>query len=221
MQTLDPGFEVVPDVIQRDELSTIPSLLDSEQRGRAGRRHLLQHESVRSVANGPRLLQLAARFIGPSAIPFKATLFNKSADSNWLVVWHQDVALPVRTRVEIEGWGPWSTKGGQLYAYAPEEVLQGVVALRVHLDDSTADNGPLRVLPGTHALGRLSEARVREVAREITPIECTVGAGGVVAMRPLIVHASSKSRSPLPRRVLHIEYATGVDLGFNIQLAVI
>jgi hypothetical protein len=216
----DPGFEVLPDVIRRDELSTMASLLDSEERGRAGRRHLLRNKSVRSLANDPRLLLLASQFVGLSATPFKATLFDKSADSNWLVVWHQDVALPIRAPVKVEGWGPWSIKRGQLYAHAPAEVLEEVVALRVHLDDSTADNGPLRVLPGTHALGRLSEARIHELAREITPIECTVGAGGVVAMRPLIVHASSKSRSPLPRRVLHIEYARGVDLGFNIQLAV-
>jgi hypothetical protein len=104
----------------------------------------------------------------------------------------------------------------------PDERVEVFESLRAFGPASGAQKSRrswLRVLPGTHALGRLSEARVREVAREITPIECTVGAGGVVAMRPLIVHASSKSHSPLPRRVLHIEYAKGVDLGFNIQLA--
>ena len=136
------------------------------------------------------------------------------------MVWHQDIALPIRTRVDADGWGPWSRKGGQLYAHAPASVLEQVIALRLHLDDSTAENGPLRVLPGTHTLGRLSEERIRELARNIASVECIVDAGGVVAMRPLIVHASSKSRSQLPRRVLHIEYAKGVDLGSDIQLAV-
>ena len=36
-----------------------------------------------------------ARFVGP-AQPFRATLFDKSASANWLVVWHQDTALPMR-----------------------------------------------------------------------------------------------------------------------------
>lgn len=158
--------------------------------------------------------------MGTTAIPFKATLFDKSPDSNWLVSWHQDVALPIRSRVDASGWGPWSVKDGQLYAHAPADVLEQVVALRLHLDDSTAENGPLRVLPGTHLLGRLSAERISELAGEVPPVECTVPAGGIIAMRPLIVHASSKSRSPLPRRVLHIEYARSLDLGFGLELAV-
>ena len=218
MLASDPGFAVRPGVMQEAEFSAIAGLLQSDLRSRAGRRHLLAYESVRSAANDPRMLAIAHDFIGAAAIPFKATLFDKSPDSNWLVVWHQDIALPVRSRVDADGWGPWSTKGGQLYAHAP--ALEQVIALRLHLDDSTAENGPLRVLPGTHTLGRLSEERIRQLARDITPVECIVNAGGVVAMRPLVVHASSKSRSPLPRRVLHIEYAKGLNLGSGIQLAV-
>ncbi len=95
-----------------------------------------------------------------------------------------------------------------------------VVALRVHVDDSTSDNGPLRVLPDTHRLGRLTDARVATLAREIAQQECLVRAGGVVAMHPLLVHASSKSTSGLARRVIHIEYATGVKLGSGLELAV-
>ena len=220
MQTKDSGFSIRPHVLQSSEYSGILSLLLSEQRSRAGLRHLMSHESVQRVANDPRMLALAGEFIGQSAMPFKATLFDKSPDSNWLVVWHQDVALPIRERIEADGWGPWSTKAGQLYAHAPADVLERVVALRLHFDDSTHENGPLRVLPGTHAYGRLSEDRIRELARDVESVECTVGAGGVVVMRPLIVHASSKSQSASSRRVLHIEYATGVDLGSNIQLAV-
>jgi ectoine hydroxylase-related dioxygenase (phytanoyl-CoA dioxygenase family) len=92
--------------------------------------------------------------------------------------------------------------------------------LRVHLDDSTSENGPLRVLPDTHVLGRLSEGRIAELARSVHSVECLVPAGGVVAMRPLVVHASSKSTSALPRRVLHFEYTTSVAFGLGIELAV-
>ena len=49
-------------------------------------------------------------------------------------------------------------------------------------------------------------------------MDCTVPAGGVVVMRPLIVHASSKAESDLPRRVLHIEYARSLDLGDGVKL---
>jgi ectoine hydroxylase-related dioxygenase (phytanoyl-CoA dioxygenase family) len=111
------------------------------------------------------------------------------------VMWHQDTALPLQERRETRGWGPWSIKDGVNYAHAPASALRQVLALRVHLDDSTAKNGPLRVLPGTHTLGVLTDKALHELSTEIAPVECLVSEGGVLAMRPLIVHASSKSIS--------------------------
>jgi ectoine hydroxylase-related dioxygenase (phytanoyl-CoA dioxygenase family) len=146
------------------------------------------------------------------------TLFDKSPARNWLVSWHQDTALPLCERHEIPEWGPWSIKGGVTYALAPASALAQVVALRLHLDNSRADNGPLRVLPGTHTLGLLKESHIARLTTEVPAVDCTVPAGGVVVMRPLIVHASSKAESDLPRRVLHIEYARSVDLGDGLKL---
>ena len=98
--------------------------------------------------------------------------------------------------------------------------LQHIVALRVHLDDSTATNGPLRVLPQTHALGVLSDTEISRLSGEIPPVECLAPAGGVVAMRPLLLHASSKARDSQPRRVLHLEYASHLVLEPGIELSV-
>jgi ectoine hydroxylase-related dioxygenase (phytanoyl-CoA dioxygenase family) len=97
---------------------------------------------------------------GSGAFPYHATLFDKSPTSNWLVVWHQDTALPLRERKALAGWGPWSVKEGVNYAHAPASALRQVLALRVHLDDSTEHNGPLRVLPGTHTRGVLSDEEI-------------------------------------------------------------
>ncbi len=94
-----------------------------------------------------------------------------------------------------------------------------MVALRVHLDDSSRTNGPLRVLPNTHQRGVLQDAEVERAARDITPIDCLSARGGVVAMRPLTVHASSKATDDHPRRVLHIEYASSLSLAPGIDLA--
>jgi ectoine hydroxylase-related dioxygenase (phytanoyl-CoA dioxygenase family) len=111
-------------------------------------------------------------------------------------------------------------KAGVLHAIAPASTLTMVVALRVHLDDSTQTNGPLRVLPGTHVGGVLTHDEIQRMAAAVTPVACVASAGGVVAMRPLLVHASSKATDNEPRRVLHIEYATSVHLGVGIELAV-
>jgi hypothetical protein len=51
-------------------------------------------------------------------------------------------------------------------------------------------------------------------------VDCLVGAGGVVAMRPLLLHASSKAESDRPRRVIHIEYADSADMGDGLELAI-
>ena len=116
--------------------------------------------------------------------------------------------------------GPWSTKAGVTYALAPASALAQVVALRLHLDDSRPDNGPLRVLPGTHALGLLTEFDIARLTTEVSAVDCTVPARGVVAMRPLIVHASSKAERDLPRHVLHIEYSRSLDLGTGLKMQI-
>jgi ectoine hydroxylase-related dioxygenase (phytanoyl-CoA dioxygenase family) len=217
----DPGFAVVPKILDRSEVLAIAARLerDVRVRSRAGARHVMSHAVVSDVARDPRLLAIARRLTSADAIPFRATLFDKSPRSNWLVVWHQDTALPLQSRRDVPGWGPWSVKGGITYAHAPAAALSRVMALRLHLDDSRADNGPLRVLPGTHALGVLSDVDVGRLVREIEPVDCVAPAGGVVAMRPLVLHASSKAETDHPRRVLHIEYADSLIVGDGLELA--
>jgi ectoine hydroxylase-related dioxygenase (phytanoyl-CoA dioxygenase family) len=166
------------------------------------------------------LTGIAQRFLGVKPFPFRATLFDKSADSNWLVVWHQDTALPFKRRIDEPGWGPWSVKAGVLYAHAPASVLERVIALRVHLDPSEIENGPLRVVAGSHTLGILTDDELRRLGGSGEVQTCLVPRGGVVAMRPLLVHSSSKSTSGSPRRVIHIEYADSASLGPGRELAV-
>jgi ectoine hydroxylase-related dioxygenase (phytanoyl-CoA dioxygenase family) len=222
MHTSETGFSITESVFERREMHRVCQALATADlpRTKAGVRNTLCVPAVRELAENPDLVALAATFIGEPPIPFRATLFDKSAVSNWLVAWHQDTALPVRQRIDEATWGPWSMKGGVLHAIAPASALARVVALRVHLDDSTRANGPLRVLPGTHASGVLTRDEIQRMAAALTPVTCVVSGGGVVAMRPLVVHASSKASDNEPRRVLHIEYAPSVHLAAGIELAV-
>ena len=215
------GFAIIPDVIASNEADEVLCELNGTElnRSRAGARHILHHPCVRRLASDPRVLNLARGILGDDTKPFRATLFDKSANSNWLVVWHQDTALPLCEKREVAGWGPWSVKEGIVYAHAPATALEEVLALRIHLDDSTESNGPLRVLPGTHTRGVLTDAELQGLDSEIDSVSCTVKKGGIVAMRPLIAHASSKSQSPEPRRVLHIEYAAISEFENQLRLA--
>jgi ectoine hydroxylase-related dioxygenase (phytanoyl-CoA dioxygenase family) len=219
----DAGFAILPALFSHEDLDRILREIDESKprRSRAGIRHALNLPPVAAVAREPRMVELAREVLGSEAFPFRATLFDKSPTANWLVVWHQDTALPLQGRVELAGWGPWSIKDGIDYAHAPSAALSQVLALRVSCDDSTMENGPLRVLPRTHTLGVLSDDAIHDLASQIAPVDCIVPKGGVVAMMPLVVHASSKLQTEIPRRVLHIEYAASDSIVKPLQLAVV
>jgi ectoine hydroxylase-related dioxygenase (phytanoyl-CoA dioxygenase family) len=217
----EAGFAVRLGLFSQEYLDHIPEEINrlAPRRSRAGVRHALSLEPVAALAQHPLLIEMARAVLGADAFPYPATLFDKSPSANWLVVWHQDTALPLRERLELPGWGPWSIKEGVHYAHAPAAALSKVLALRVHLDDSTEENGPLRVLPRTHELGVLSDDSLHELSTRIAAVDCTVPKGGVLAMRPLLVHASSKSHNHMPRRVLHIEYAASAAIAAPLELA--
>jgi ectoine hydroxylase-related dioxygenase (phytanoyl-CoA dioxygenase family) len=218
----EDGFAILPGIFPQQEadclLEQIAALAPNHSR--AGVRNAMALPPASALARRADMMELARGVLGSQAFPFRATIFNKSPTANWLVVWHQDTALPLQTRVDVQGWGPWSVKEGISYAHAPATALAQVVALRVSLDDSTLDNGPLRVLPKTHTFGALTDDNIHDLALRIPPVSCIVPKGGILAMKPLIVHASSKSQTKFPRRVLHIEYAASETIAKPLQIAV-
>jgi ectoine hydroxylase-related dioxygenase (phytanoyl-CoA dioxygenase family) len=218
----DPGFAIHEQIFDESVMAATLEAVNRAEvvRTRAGARHVLSVPTVRALALAPALSAIAREYVGSGAFPFRATLFDKSVASNWAVQWHQDTVLPVRRRSEVSAWGPWSVKGGVLHAVAPASALNLIIALRVHLDDSTAENGPLRVLAGTHARGILTREQIESVAATVPAVQCLVARGGVVAMSPLVVHASSKALNTNARRVLHIEYAATAHLDPGIDLAI-
>jgi hypothetical protein len=218
----DCGFAVADQVFSARECDALTGDLAGGPvaRSRAGARHLMSNPGVAAVARDSRLIALASPWLDGTAQPFRATLFEKSSATNWLIPWHQDTALPLESVFDEDGWGPWSEKGHIHYAHAPAWALSRVIALRVHLDPSTTENGPLRVIPRSHLSGVLNDSEVLEYVQRQEPVECPVPKGGILAMRPLLIHSSSKARNNDPRRVLHIEYAEKLELGSRIRLAV-
>jgi len=218
----DEGYGLIPGIFAREEIGGLLGQLQHAQlpRSRAGVRHAMKSPLVARIAQDEPMMRIARAILGEAAIPFRATLFEKLPVSNWLVAWHQDTALPLTERKETPGWGPWSVKDGVIYAHAPAAALEQVLALRLHFDDSTAQNGPLRVLPGTQKHGVLTDDEVHRFAESCPALDCLMPLGGVVAMRPLVLHASSKSQADLPRRVLHIEYSSTPVFENNLKLAI-
>jgi hypothetical protein len=199
------GFRIVRGVFRRAELESLIEALGVVTG--AGKRGLLGVEGVRDVTRSEKLLELVRPPTGAAVRPVKAIYFEKSASANWLVAWHQDVTIAVEEQMDASGFGPWSVKDGVPHVQAPVELLERMLAVRIHLDDCHEGNGALRVLPGTHQLGRLASERIPELQAQVREVVCCAKAGDAMLMRPLLLHASGKSEGNARRRVLHIEYA--------------
>ena len=182
---------------------------DEDSRRRGGIRELLKWPAVRELACSRQIRSLVEPVLGPDCFAVRAILFDKTPASNWKVVWHQDLTIAVERRIETPGFGPWTVKRGVPHVQAPAAVLERMLAVRVHLDRCGAENGPMRVLPGSHRHGRLSAEAIARWRGECTAVAPSVERGGVLAFRPLLLHASSAALAPSRRRVVHIEFASG------------
>jgi hypothetical protein len=175
---------------------------------RAGVRGLLQDcPTVAELAKLPALVERLTDIVGATPFAVRGILFDKNPDANWRVAWHQDLAIAVRERADIPGFGPWSVKGGVVHAHAPMSVLERMLTVRIHLDDADETNGALQILPDSHRSGKLDGSTTERKIVDTKPVICTARAGDALVMRPLLLHASAPAVSPTHRRVIHIEYA--------------
>jgi hypothetical protein len=211
---VDPdGFQLIAAVLDDEARRELAEALGPADG--AGRRGLLAIPTVAALVRSERLLELVRPFVGPAARPVRAIYFDKSPNANWFVPWHQDLTIAVRERVDAPGFGPWSVKAGVPHVQPPVEFLAQMLAVRLHLDPADETNGALRVLAGSHLCGWLAPDEIADWRARGAEVVCTAAAGDALLMRPLLLHASSKSTSPCSRRVLHIEYA-GFDLPAGI-----
>lgn len=205
------GYEILEPVISSEEAGHLLALLSQQQleplRGGIRRIEQLVPE-VAALAHSSKLLHIAQRYLSAPAQLVRAIYFDKSPDNNWLVSWHQDKTVAVSERFEHAGWGPWSLKADVWHVQPPLEVLEQMVTIRIHLDPAIQDNGCLKIARGTHQLGLLAADSVLEHIDHDQVIYCETPIGGAVVMRPHLLHASEKSITPTPRRLLHFEYSS-------------
>ena len=135
----------------------------------------------------------------------QCTFFEKSAARNWLVPIQQDLSMPVSRRGDHPALSGWSEKEGALFVQAPDDVLEQLPALRGHVDHCSPENGPHRVVPGSHEFGRVEPARAAVVGRT-AGVEVPAKRGDALLMRPLVLHASSKSSGSSLRRDPHFVF---------------
>jgi ectoine hydroxylase-related dioxygenase (phytanoyl-CoA dioxygenase family) len=202
------GWAITPPVLSSSEVASLQeAVAGAADASRGGARNLLEHAEIRQLATLAPVRALAEVVLGQGAFAVRALLFDKTVSANWKVIWHQDITIATKERAEVAGYGPWTEKCGVPHVQPPTAVLEAMLAVRIHLDPCGANNGPVRVIGGSHRHGRLDAAAVDELRRTERVTDCLVEQAGVLAFRPLLLHASAPATEPHHRRVVHIEYA--------------
>jgi len=192
------GFAILRHVYSRKEINQIKNHLHlyytkfPNKELHALRALLTEIPEMRDLIFNENLARILKR-INPELYLTKAIFFDKTPESNWYVTWHQDTTINVESKTESPGYAGWTKKEGFYGVNPPDEILKNTLTIRIHLDDTDEANGALKVIPGSQNKNSI-------------PFVCELEAGAIHLMRPLLLHASSKSTNQKHRRVLHLEF---------------
>lgn len=209
------GFEIRRRVLDSGQLPAFREEADAVAKvtGSACVRHLRAKSKLfDALASSPEIRSL----LPPGLDPVRSILFDKTPAENWPVSWHQDLTIAVKEKRPVDDYGPWSFKDGSPHVQPPVALLENMVAIRLHLDAAPAENGALRVIPGSHRAGKIPSERLSDHARR-SAATCECAAGDALLMSPLLLHSSPRSESPDRRRVLHFEYARREELHPDLE----
>ena len=220
------GFQIVDNAFDDQTVDYLALELSRVNFGEAAKKRQTVAFGVRNLLNvAPVVKEFAdsdavRKFVEPiageKARVVRAIFFDKTPEANWKVPFHQDLTITVKEQKDVEGFTAWTRKVDIFHVQPPASVLENIVALRVHLDGTDESNGALRVVVGSHRFGRLNAAEIQQLKIGCETVTCRAGKGGVMMMRPLLLHASSATINALHRRVLHFEYSS-VDLPGGLE----
>jgi ectoine hydroxylase-related dioxygenase (phytanoyl-CoA dioxygenase family) len=212
---LSEGFAIIDNIYTDEEvdgiLSTISQVDTSKPTFRkttnlfAIRQFFKEVPAAVDLVFVDKLYDLIAHLFSDQFFVVKSIYFDKPENSNWFVSYHQDLTISVDKKVDIEGYAPWTTKHNQFAVQPPLEILQDNFTIRIHLDNTDEENGALRVIPGSH-LKRIYRPETIDWSNE-TETTCCVPRGGVMLMKPLLLHSSGRTTNNSKRRVIHIEFS--------------
>jgi len=203
------GFVILPGFLDASEVQQLRQACQpiSDQYG--VRQVLQNYPGISQALNWEKLHTLLRTLDMANAQTVRSIFFNKNAEHNWLVSWHQDMTICVTQKTELAGYGKWTYKKEVHYVEPPAEVLEAMLTCRIAMDDAGAENAALKVIAGSHNSGKLEEQQIQSISLSTTHETCTMRAGDILLMRPLLLHASDKARLATQRRVLHLEFSAG------------
>ncbi len=209
------GFAIVENVYSNEEIDGLISCISKADTSQPTFRKTNDLFAVRQFLKAvptslnkifnSRLQELIEQTFGDDFFVVKSIYFDKPGDSNWFVPYHQDLTISVDKRLKLDGYGPWTTKQNQFAVQPPLKILEDNFTIRIHLDEANGENGALRVVPTSHLKSTYRAEKIDW--NEESEFQCHVKAGGVMFMKPLLLHASNRTTNGMKRRVIHIEFS--------------
>lgn len=209
------GFTTVDHVYSDQEVTDILLAIDQADKTKetfrksadlfAIRQFLKEVPATINLVFNDNLKTIIRQTFGDNYFVVKSIYFDKPENSNWYVSYHQDLTISVDKKVELENFGPWTVKQNQFAVQPPIEIMENIYTIRIHLDDTDENNGALRVIPKSH-LKKIYRPETIDWTKE-TERTCCVKKGGIMIMKPLILHASNRTTNNKKRRVIHIEFS--------------
>ncbi len=212
----DKGFGIINSVYTPDEVEAIIAAIENADTDKdtfrkstdlfAIRQFLKEVPSVMPLVFNSHLNRVISEVFGNDYFIVKSIYFDKPPASNWYVSYHQDLTISVNQKHDTEGFASWTNKQNQYAVQPPLKYLQNVFTLRIHLDDTDDLNGALKVIHGSHNKGIYRPETIDWFTEQETI--CNVAKGGVMIMKPLLLHSSDRTVNDNRRRVIHIELAS-------------
>ena len=212
---ISDGFAIIDNVFTSDEITSILQAISQVDTTKptfrktndlfAIRQFLKEVSEVKNLIFTDQLLSIKSQFFGDNYFVIKSIYFNRPEQSNWFVAYHQDLTISVDKKLDVEGFGPWTVKQNQFAVQAPLDILESNFTIRIHLDDTDENNGALKVVPKSHLKG-IYRPETIDWTKE-TETVCKVRKGGIMVMRPLLLHSSNRTTNNNKRRVIHVEFS--------------
>jgi ectoine hydroxylase-related dioxygenase (phytanoyl-CoA dioxygenase family) len=211
----EQGFTIINAVYNDFEIEKIITLIEKTNSNKTTFRKSKDLFAIRqfhkeipkalAIIFNDNLKKIMSSYLAEGYFITKSIYFDKPEMSNWFVPYHQDLTINVNKKADLEGYHKWTVKGNQFGVIPPISILENNFTIRIHLDETTQDNGALKVINKSHTKGiyRLESINFDEEKETI----CEVKRGGIMIMKPLLWHTSNKTTNNKKRRVIHLEFS--------------
>lgn len=209
------GFTVIEGIYSDKEVEEILEIINEVDTSKetfrksndlfAIRQFLKEIPQAEKLIFNNKLKKTIKEVFGDNYFVVKSIYFDKPEASNWYVSYHQDLTISVNKKSDLENFEFWTKKQNQFAVQPPIEILENIFTIRIHLDNTDENNGALKVVDKSH-LKKIYRPDTIDWKNESESI-CKCGKGGIMIMKPLVLHSSSRTTNNQKRRVIHIEFS--------------